>query len=136
MVPEQDDVGETPCFLWTEAQPWESARVLATWSDRWASAIFHEFGQQGTGLEAAPGRKEEAVTRPCRLRGVAQSLLQRAPAIGSTAERLAFAQGKSTGGPKVRAMAREACQGLLKLVEHVCAQGQSCEPILDRVRPA
>jgi hypothetical protein len=70
------------------------------------------------------------------LRGVAQSLLQRAPARGSTSERCAFAQGVSTVGQKVRAIAREAFQGLLKLVEHLFAQGQSCEPILDMVMPA
>jgi hypothetical protein len=135
LVHEQEDVGDTPRFLWTEARPWESARVLETWSDRWASEIFHEFGTQVTGVEAAQGRQEEAVTRHCRLRCVAPSRLQRAPAIGSTAERVACAQGESPVGQQVRAMAREAFQGLLQLVEHLCAHGQSCEPILDRVMP-
>jgi hypothetical protein len=42
---------------------------------RWASEIFHEFGKQAPGLEAAQVRKEEVVTRHFCLRGVAQSLL-------------------------------------------------------------
>jgi hypothetical protein len=133
---EQEDLGDTPRFLLTDALHWESTRVLETWSYRWASEIFHEFGKQVTGLEAAQVRKEEAVTRHFRLSCVAQSLLQRAPAIGSTSERFAFAQGESTVGQKVRAMAREVFQGLLKLVEHLFAQGQSGEHILDRVMPA
>ena len=136
IVHAQEDLGDTPRFLLTDALHWESARVLETWSYRWASEIFHEFGKQVTGLEAAQVRQEEAVTRHFRLSCGAQSLLQRAPAIGSTSERFAFAQGKSTVGQKVRAIAREAFQGLLKLVEHLCAQGQSCEHILDMVMPA
>jgi hypothetical protein len=136
MVHEQEDLGDTPRFLLTDVLPWESACALETWSYRWASEIFHEFGKQVTGLEAAQGRKEEAVTRHFRLSCVAQSLLQRAPARGSTSERLAFAQGESPVGQKVRAIAREAFQGLLKLVEPLFAQGQSCEHIVDMVMPA
>jgi hypothetical protein len=48
--------------------------------------IFHEFGKQVTGLEAAQVRKEEAVTRHFRLSGVAQSLLQGASASGAKTE--------------------------------------------------
>ena len=136
IVHEQEDLGDTPRFLLTDALHWESVRVLETWSYRWASEIFHEFGKQVTGLEAAQGRKEEAVTRHFRLSCVAQSLLQRAPAIGSTAERLAFAQGENTVGQKVRAIAREAFQGLLQLVAQWLAQGHSCEHILDVLMPA
>ena len=44
---------------------------------RWAAAVFHEFSKQGTGLEAAQVRNEEAVNRHLRLRCLAQSLLQR-----------------------------------------------------------
>jgi hypothetical protein len=98
--------------------------------------IFHEFGKQGTGLEAAQVRKEEAVTCHFRLSGVAQSLLQRTPVAGSTLERCAFAQGESTVGQKVRAIAREAFQSLLKLVEQLFAQGHSCEHILAVLMPA
>jgi hypothetical protein len=54
---------EAPRFFLTEAPHWDSGRILATWRYRWASEICHEFGQQVTGLEAAQGRQEEAVTR-------------------------------------------------------------------------
>jgi hypothetical protein len=59
-------LSDAPRFLLTDAQHWESGRVIETWSYRWASEIFHEFGKQVTGLEAAQVRKEEAVTRHFR----------------------------------------------------------------------
>ena len=62
MVPEHAALTAPLRFFLTEAQHWESGRVLATWSYRWASEIVQEFGTQVTGLEAAQGRKEEAVT--------------------------------------------------------------------------
>jgi hypothetical protein len=136
IVHEQQDLGDTPRFLLTDALHWESRRVLETWRYRWASEIFHEFGKPAAGLEAAQVRKEEAVTRHFRLSCVAQSLLQRAPAAGSTSERFAFAQGENTVGQKVWAIAREALQGLLHLVEQLLAQGHSCEHILDVLMPA
>jgi hypothetical protein len=108
IVHEHAALTDTPRLLLTDAQPWESGRILETWRYRWSSELLHEFGQQGTGLEAAPGRKAEAVTRPCRLSGVAQSLLQRAPVSPSASERLACAQGVSTVGQKIRAITREA----------------------------
>jgi hypothetical protein len=98
--------------------------------------IFHEFSKQVTGLEASQGRKEEAVTRHFRLRGVAQSLVQRAPASGMASERFAFAQGQSTVGQRVRTIARDALYGLLKLVKQLFAQGHSCEHILEVLMPA
>jgi hypothetical protein len=76
-----------PRFLVTDALHWESGRVIETWSYRWASEIFHEFGKQVTGLESAQVRKEEAVNRHFRLSGVAQSIVQRAPSSESTSER-------------------------------------------------
>src|SRR5262245_13511091 len=100
MVQEHAELTETPRFCLPAAQPWESGRLIETWSDRWASEIFHEVGKQVTGLEAAQVRKEEAVTRHCRLRGVAQSLLQRASPSPSASERFAFAQGTRTVGQK------------------------------------
>ena len=87
IVHEKADLTDAPRFLVTDALHWESGRVIETWSDRWASEIFHEFGTQVTGLEAAQVRKEEAVTRHVRWSGVAQSLVQRAPACVSTSER-------------------------------------------------
>jgi hypothetical protein len=136
IVHAQEDLGDTPRFLLTDALHWERGRVLETWSYRWTSAIFHEFGKQVCGLEAAQGRKEEAVKRHCRLSCVAQSLLQQAPASGAETERFAFAQGAITIGQKVRTIARDALQSLLKLVEQLFAQGHSCEHILGILMPA
>lgn len=136
IVHEQADLGETPRFLLTDALHWESGRVIETWSYRWTAEIFHEFGKQVCGLEAAQVRKEEAVKRHFRLSCVAQSLLQQAPASGAETERFAFAQGTITIGQRVRTIAREALQSLLKLVEQLLAQGHSCEHILEVLMPA
>ena len=136
IVHEQEDLRDTPRLLLTDALHWESGRVIETWSYRWAAEIFHEFGKQVCGLEAAQVRKEEAVKRHFRLSCVAQSLLQQAPASGAETERFAFAQGAITIGQKVRTIARDALQSLLKLVEQVFAQGHSCEHILGGLMPA
>jgi hypothetical protein len=136
MVHEQADLSAEPRLLLSDARHWESGRVIETWSYRWASEIFHEFGKQVCGLEAAQVRKEEAVKRHCRLRCVAQSLLQQAPASGAETERCAFAQGAITIGQKVRTIARDALQSLLKLVEQLFAQGHCCEHILEVLMPA
>jgi hypothetical protein len=119
MVHEQEDLGDAPRFLLTDALHWDSGRVIETWSYRWASEIFHEFGKPVTGLEAAQVRQEEAVKRHFRLSGVAQSLLQQAPASGSATERFAFAQGNLTIGQWVQTIARDALRSLLKLVEQL-----------------
>jgi hypothetical protein len=136
IVHEREDLSEAPRCLLTDALYWESGRVIETWSYRWTSEIFHEFGKQVAGLEAAQVRKEEAVKRHFRLSCVAQSLLQQAPASGSETERFAFAQGDSTIGQKVRTIARDALKSLLKLVEQLLAQGHSCEHILEVLMPA
>jgi hypothetical protein len=136
IVYEQQDLGDTPRFLLTDALHWDSRRVIETWSYRWTSEIFHEFVKQVCGLEAAQVRKEEAVKRHFRLSCVAQSLLQQAPASGAETERFAFAQGAITIGQKVRTIARDALQSLLKLVEQLLAQGHSCEHILGVLMPA
>jgi hypothetical protein len=136
IVHAQEELRDPPRFLLTDALHWDSGRVSETWSYRWASAIFHEFGKQGCGLEAAQVRKEEAVKRHCRLSCVAQSLLQQAPASGAETERFAFAQGDITIGQRSRTIARDAWQSLLKLVEQLLAQGPSCEHILEVLMPA
>jgi len=136
IVHEQEDLSDEPRVLLSDARHWESGRVIETWSYRWASEIFHEFGKQVCGLEAAQVRKEEAVKRHFRLSCVAQSLLQQAPASGAETERFAFAQGAMTIGQKVRTIARDALQSLLKLVEQLFAQGHSCEYILELLMPA
>jgi len=136
IVHEQADLQDAPRFLLTDARHWESRRVIETWSDRWTSEIFHEFGKQVCGWEAAQVRKEEAVRRHFRLSCVAQSLLQSAPASGSETERFAFAQGELTIGQKVRTIARDALKNLIQLVEQLLAQGHSCEHILEVLMPA
>ena len=136
IVHAQEALGDTPRFLLSDALHWDSGRVIEIWSYRWAAAIFHEFGKQVTGLEAAQVRKEEAVKRHFRLSCVAQSLLQQTPASGSATERLAFAQGDITIGQRVRTIARDALQSLLKLVEQLLAHGHSCEHILEVLMPA
>ena len=136
LVHEQPDLRDTPRFLRTDALHWESGRVIETWSYRWAAEILHEFAKQVTGLEAAQGRKEEAVTRHFRLSCVAQSLLQRTPASGAETERFAFAQGQETVGQRVHTLARAAFHGLLRLVERLLAQGHSCAHILEVLMPA
>ena len=136
IVHESEALRDEPRLLLTDALHWESGRVLETWSYRWTSEIFHEFGKQVCGLEAAQVRKEEAVKRHFRLSCVAQSLLQQAPASGSETERFAFAQGAMTIGQKVRTIARDALQSLLKLVEQLFAQGHTCEHILEVLMPA
>ena len=135
IVHESEALRDAPRLLLTDALHWESGRVIETWSYRWTSEIFHEFGKQVCGLETAQVRKEEAVKRHFRLSCVAQSLLQQAPASGSATERLTFAQGATTIGQQVRTIAREALQSLLKLVEQLLAQGQSCEHILEVLMP-
>lgn len=136
IVHEQAELRDAPRFLLTDAQHWESRRVIETWGYRWAVEVFHEFGKQVTGLESAQIRKEEAVKRHFRLSCVAQSLLQRAIVEKSTSERFAFTPERVTVGQKVRTIAREALHGLLKLVERLLAQGHSCEHILEVCMPA
>jgi hypothetical protein len=136
IVHEQAELSDAPRFLLSDAHHWESGRVVETWSYRWAIEVFHEFSKQVTGLESAQVRKEEAVKRHFRLSGVAQSLIQRASVEASTSERFAFAQEQITVGQKVRTIARQALEGLLKLVERLLARGHSCEHILDVLMPA
>jgi hypothetical protein len=136
IVHEKQDLADAPRFLVTDALHWESGRVIETWSDRWASEIFHEFGKQVTGLEAAQVRKEEAVTRHFRLSCVAQSMVQRAPVKESTSERYAFAGGQVTYGQKCLAIGREVMRSLLELIKRLLAQGKSCDELLEVLMPA
>ena len=86
IVHEEADLSDTPRYLITDALHWEGGRMLQTWSYRWSSELFHEFGKQGTGLESAQVRNEEAVKRHLRLSCVAQSLLQNLTVSPSTSE--------------------------------------------------
>jgi hypothetical protein len=136
MVQEQDTLEDPPRFLLTDALHWESGRVIETWSYRWGAEIFHEFSKQGTGLESAPVRKEEAVTRHFRLRGVAQSLLQGVSCDRSTAERFAFAKGEIPFGQRVRAVIRDVFGCLLHCAKQLFDRGQSWVQVLEALMPA
>ena len=120
----------------TEARHWESGRILETGSLRWAAEVFHEFSKQGPGLEAAQVRTAEALNRPRRLSCLAQALLQRAPALASTAEKVAFAAGARTFGQRCRAIGREVFHSFLSVAKRLFADGFSCEPVAEVLMPA
>jgi hypothetical protein len=136
MVHERAELTDAPRFLVTDALHWESGRIIETWSFRWAAELFHEFSKQGTGLEAAQVRNEEAVKRHLRLSCLAQSLLQRVPAVASTAEKFAFAQGEITFGQRCRAIGREVFLSILSVAKRLFADGYSCEQVAEVLMPA
>jgi len=136
IIHEHADLSDRPRFLLTDAVHWESGRTIETWSFRWAAEVFHEFSKQGTGLEAAQVRNEEAVKRHLRLSCLAQSLLQRAPAIASTSEQFAFAKGETTFGQRCRTITREVFQSLLSVAQRLFAGGYSCEQVTAALMPA
>jgi hypothetical protein len=135
-VHERADLSDSPRFLLTDAGQWESGRIIETWSFRWAAEVVHEFSKQGTGLEAAQGRNEEAVKRHLRLRGLAQSILQRTPTIASTSEQFAFAKGTITFGQRCRAITREVFSSLLAVAQRLFAGGYSCAQVTEALMPA
>ena len=136
IVHEREDLSDVPRFLLSDALHWESGRIIETWSFRWSAELFHAFGKQGTGLEAAQVRTEEAVKRHLRLSCVAQSLLQRAPVVASSVEKFAFAQGQSTLGQRCRVIAREVFHALLQVAQRLFTDGRSCEQVLEVFMPA
>jgi hypothetical protein len=136
IVHEQEDRQDCPRFFVTDAKHWESTRILETWSYRWTSEVFHEFEKQVCGMEAAQVRKEEAVMRHFRLSCVAQSLIQRAPAMASKSERYAFAEGLITFGQKCRVISREVLRAMLALCQRYFAEGKTCDHILELLMPA
>lgn len=136
MVHERADLSDAPRFLLTDAVHWESGRIIETWSFRWAAEVFHEFSKQGTGLEAAQVRNEEAVNRHLRLSCLAQSILQRTPTIASTSEQFAFAKGTITFGQRCRALTREVFSSLLSVAQRLFAGGYSCAQVTEALMPA
>ena len=100
------------------------------------SRVCHEFSKQGGGLEAAQVRNEEAVKRHLRLRGLAQSWLQRTPTIASTSEPFAFAKGATTFGQRCQALTRDVFASLLSFATRLFAGGSSCEQVLEALMPA
>jgi len=136
MVHERADLTDTPRFLVSDAVHWESGRMIETWSFRWAAEVFHEFSKQGTGLEAAQVRNEEAVKRHLHLSCLAQSLLQRTPTVVSTSEQFAFAKGETTFGQRCRTITREVFHSLLSFAQRLFAGGYSCEQVTEALMPA
>ena len=135
IVHERADLSDTPRFLLTDAVHWESGRIIETWSFRWAAEVFHEFSKQGTGLETAQVRNEEAVNRHLRLSCLAQSILQRTPTIASTSEQFAFAKGTITFGQRCRAITREVFSSLLAVAQRLFAGGYSCAQVTEALMP-
>jgi hypothetical protein len=135
IVHEQEELHDTPRYFLTDAKHWESTRIMETWSYRWTSEVFHEFDKQVCGMEAAQVRKEEAVTRHFRLSCIAQSLIQRTPAVVSKSERYAFAEGHITFGQKCRTISREVLRTMLALCQRYFAEGKTCDQVLELLRP-
>jgi hypothetical protein len=136
IVHERGDLSDTPRFLVTDAIHWESGRIIETWGFRWAAEVFHEFSKQGTGLEAAQVRTEEAVKRHLRLSCLAQSILQRTPTVASTSEQFAFAKGETTFGQRCRTITREVFLSLLSFAHRLFAGGYSCAQVAEALMPA
>jgi len=136
IVHETEDLTDTPSFYLTDALHWEGSRMLETWSYRWSSEIFHEFGKQVAGMESAQVREEEGVKRHFRLSCVAQSLIQRAPVGESKCEKFQFAKGESTIGQRCRTIAREVLHSILELSKRLFTEGKSTESVVDMFMPA
>ena len=136
IVHDTSDLSCTPRYYLTDALHWESVRILETWSYRWSSEIFHEFGKQIVGMELAQVREEEAVKRHFRLSCVAQSFLQRASVGKSKSERFEFSKGKATIGQRCRKIAREVLRSLLELSKRLFMEGKSTDIVLDMLMPA
>ena len=136
IVHEEEDLTDTPRYLVTDALHWEGTRIVETWSYRWASEIFHEFGKQISGLESSQVRNKESVKRHIRLSCVSQSFIQRASARESKSERYEFANGEITIGQKCRAIGREVLGCLLKLAKRLFSEGKSSEEVLEVLMPA
>jgi hypothetical protein len=135
IVHERAELTDPPRFLLTDAVHWESGRMIETWSFRWAAEVFHEFSKHGCGLDAAQVRNEEAVKRHLRLSCLAQSILQRAPAIASTSEQFAFAKGAITFGQRCRAITREVFSSLLAMAQRWFAGGYSWAQVTEALMP-
>jgi hypothetical protein len=135
MVHERADLTDTPRFLVTAAVHRGSGRILEAWSFRWAAEVFQEFSKQGTGLEAAQVRNEEAVRRHLRLSRLAQSILQRTPTVASTSDQSALAKGEKTFGRRGRAITREVFHPFLVFAQRVFAGGASPAQVLEALMP-
>ncbi len=132
---EEETLQDAPRFWLSDAQHWESGRIIETWSYRWGCEVFHEFGKHVTGFESSQVRNEEAVKRHFRLSCVSQSLLQQVAAPASKSEKFEFAKGQITFGQRLRAVTREVLGALVRRAQQLFAQGQSCEEVLAVLMP-
>ena len=136
IVYDEANLSDTPQYLVTNALHWEGTKAIRTWSYRWTSEVFHEFGKQCAGFESAQVRKEEAVNRHFRLSCVAQSILQRVVTEASTSEKFAFADGTVTCGQRLTAITREVFHSVLTFARQLFEEGKSCHDVLERLMPA
>jgi hypothetical protein len=136
IVHDTSDLSGTPRYYLTDALHWDSVRTLETWSYRWSSEIFHEFGKQIVGMESAQVREEEGVKRHFRLSCVAQSFLQRASVGASKSERFEFSNGKATIGQRCRTIAREVLRSTLELSKRLFMEGKSTDDVMEMLMPA
>jgi hypothetical protein len=136
IVHDTSDLSGTPRYYLTDALHWDSVRTLETWSYRWSSEIFHEFGKQIVGMESAQVREEEGVKRHFRLSCVAQSFLQRASVGESKSEKFEFSNGKATIGQRCRTIAREVLRSTLELSKRLFMEGKSTDDVMEMLMPA
>lgn len=136
VVHEQQDLSDPPRFLLTDALHWESKRVMETWQFRSRIGDLSRVRQAGDRVGVGSGTQGVAVTRHFRLSCVAQSLIQRASASGSTSERFEFAKGHPTFGQRCRTIAREVLRALLHLAQRLFAEGRSTDHVLEVLMPA
>jgi len=136
IVHETPDLTDPPKYYLTDALHWEGGRMLETWSYRWSSEIFNEFGKQITGLESAQVREEEAVKRHFRLSCISQSIIQRISVGESKCERFEFSKGKTTIGQRCRKIAREVLRSMLELSKRLFMEGKTTDIVLDMLMPA
>ena len=126
IVLEEEDLGEhwgprcdTCCIGKVDA--------VETWNIRWAAEIFHEFGKQVTGLEAAQVRKEEAGQAPLPLELRSAVVAPAGTGFRVDNGKVCVRTGRQhhrTAGPDDSA--RHVLKNLLTLVEQLLAQGHSC----------
>jgi hypothetical protein len=64
------------------------------------------------------------------------TLLPRPPAVASSVEKFAFAQGQITWGQRCRVIAREVFHALLQVAQRLFTDGRSCAQVVEVLMPA
>ena len=119
IVHEQQDLGDLPTFADGCAALGQSSRI-ETWSYRWTTEIFHEFGKQlwfGGGSGAQGGSRETPL--PFELRSAVAAPAGTGFRVGN--RKVYVPQGAITIGQKVRTIARDALRICL-------SSSNSCSP--------